>query len=125
MRRLFTWKWLGLTLLAVGLIYFFIRMGLWQLHRAESSSGSAMNVGYALEWPTFALLTVVGWVKFLRDDIRAHAGHVPEKSRVRVGVTAPRQTPEQDEAEDAELAAYNRYLASLAAREADREAAQG
>ena len=35
-----------------------LRLGLWQWHRSEATH-SAQNLGYALQWPAFAIFAVV------------------------------------------------------------------
>ena len=119
MRRLVTLQWLGKHVLMVVLVLVFLRLGLWQWHRAESNGGSAQNFGYALEWPTFALVVVVVWARFVLTELRGTAPQ-PKKRRepvVRVGLPTQSPVAEDDGQDDPELAAYNEYLAWLNARE--------
>jgi DNA-binding transcriptional regulator of glucitol operon len=40
----------------------------WQWQRAGSSMGSALNVGYGLQWPVFAVFFGVMWWRMLRME---------------------------------------------------------
>jgi DNA-binding transcriptional regulator of glucitol operon len=98
--------------LAVVLAVTFLRLGLWQWHRAHAT-GSAQNMGYALQWPAFAVFGVFFWWRTVRDAVRPRdsTSDQPAKARKVRPVPAPAR-PVTDE-EDPELAAYNRYLAQL------------
>lgn len=117
----------------------------WQWQRAGSAMGSALNVGYGLQWPLFAVFFGMMWWRMLRMELRelGGAGEPREVSDAPVGtslgppvsvVAAPHPAldpvrpspfgsrprvvtlPVTDE-DDPELAAYNRMLARLAARD--------
>lgn len=129
--RLRKWWWAHLLVLVAVLVQ--LRLGLWQWHRATSPTGGFQNYAYAVQWPIFALFTLVLWIKTLREEVRRDAGEpieretrrpMPEGSvfieeidGVRQGIVT--QMPAPDEA-DAEVAAYNAYLAQLNARAAGR-----
>lgn len=100
--RLLAPRWLVIHVIAVGLVLLFIALGWWQLHRAES--GNTLSYAYALEWPTFALLVIGFWLKTMRDEVRHRDEH-----------TASRDGRAHD-ADAAELAAYNRYVAERSNR---------
>jgi DNA-binding transcriptional regulator of glucitol operon len=110
----------------------------WQWQRAGSAMGSALNVGYGLQWPIFAVFFGVMWWRMLRMEAAKlqEAQSVPEAApRVSEPRTAaprpatdpdapspfgprPRSaTPPVTDEDDPELAAYNRMLAQLAARD--------
>jgi hypothetical protein len=114
----------------------------WQWSRAGSAMGSALNVGYGLQWPLFALFFAFMWWRFLRMELtkRREAPEaavpevaVPEATEDEPEAPAPpvpagpspfgprpatwKAPPVTDE-EDAEMAAYNRMLAVLAERDA-------
>jgi hypothetical protein len=118
----------------------------WQWSRAGSAMGSALNVGYGLQWPLFAVFFAVMWWRFLRmelaklhDDPDALAepgtedgaaiGAEPATATAAPASAADgpspfgprpvtwRAAPVTDE-ENPQLAAYNRMLAALAARDA-------
>jgi hypothetical protein len=120
-RFLITPKWLAWHLTMVVAVCGMLWLGDWQLHRAMS--GNALSWAYTFEWPIFAVFAVVFWAKTIRDefhppeatgpagaDIELPPGAVP--GALRPGVTVPAGDPATPE-EEAELAAYNAYLARL------------
>jgi hypothetical protein len=106
----------------------------WQVTIAMS--GNELGWLYAVEWPVFAVLGVLGWWQLVHDDpetiadrklgrrrpATAPAGEVVDDDRPPLAVAAvPALTRDNVDAilraedEDEHLAAYNAYLASLAA----------
>ena len=65
MRRFTTPKWLLCHLAVVVLVVAFLRLGWWQLHRAEGGNG--LSIGYTLEWPLFAAFVIVVWIREMRN----------------------------------------------------------
>ncbi|ODV02128.1 MAG: hypothetical protein ABT15_26345 [Pseudonocardia sp. SCN 73-27] len=65
------WVWHILTLGAMATCAF---LAAWQWGRAGSAMGSALNVGYGLQWPLFAIFFGVMWWRFLRLEARRIAG---------------------------------------------------
>jgi DNA-binding transcriptional regulator of glucitol operon len=113
-RLLLTPKWLAWHALALVATYVMVRLGLWQWHRAHATH-SAQNMGYALQWPAFALFGLAVWWRVCRDAVRPPDDTRPEPAKpVRRPAPEPAAAvaPVTDE-EDPELAAYNRYLAQL------------
>lgn len=109
LRRLLTPRWLlGLLLALVGAAVM-VRLGMWQLGRAESRH-SLQNYSYAVEWVLFAAFTVFCFGKLLHDDGRADEPTPPSS------VAVPPPTRAVLEPEDDELTAYNAYLARLNAK---------
>lgn len=49
-------------------------LAVWQWHRAGSAMGSALNVGYGLQWPLFALFFGFFWWRFLQMELRSIPG---------------------------------------------------
>ncbi|SDQ73290.1 DNA-binding transcriptional regulator of glucitol operon [Tsukamurella pulmonis] len=49
----------------------FLALGWWQWGRFESSAGSARNLGYALQWPLFAVAAVWGYRRFVQLEDEA------------------------------------------------------
>ena len=95
----------------------------WQWDRFTSANGTFQNLGYVLQWPLFGLFPAfMFWrIRQLRQKAEAD-GPVNEKQPE---VPAPRPRPDlpkQEQDEDEELAAYNRYLRELNAR--DQQAAE-
>lgn len=107
----------------------------WQWNRFESASGTFQNLGYVLQWPLFGLFPafmVLRIRKLHREAMAADesAGKKPESRQEwgrkpvaevpepRPVTPAPRPArPAVPDDEDEELAAYNRYLAELHARD--------
>ncbi|HVA60426.1 MAG TPA: transcriptional regulator [Mycobacteriales bacterium] len=112
-------KWWGLTLLVIAGISACALLGRWQWDKALYGSGDLVNLGYGLQWWTFAAVVLYGWGRAVREVARPRArpgpdGKVGEPSLPRTLVVANRRpVPPADAEEDAELAAYNRYLARL------------
>ena len=79
----------------------FLALAWWQLHRALS--GNTLSWFYTFEWPFFAAYAVYMWWKLIHDDVPEAAGPDDAGSKARQA------------AEDERMAAYNRYLAELAA----------
>ena len=116
MRRFLTPGWLLRHVAMVGLVIAFLALGWWQVGRARG--GNLLSFGYAIEWPVFALFVVFIWTREIRAELRG--GH-PEPRRpaeavpadLRIEVPTRRTTaPAED---DAEVHAYNDYLAWLSA----------
>ena len=106
-------------------------LGWWQWSRYESGSGSFQNLGYALQWPLFAVFVVYAYRRFVHleaesddpaepsDDVAAAAS----RPRGAAGMTElpddvlpPRRArvePRRDDSDDPALAEYNAYLAGL------------
>ncbi|UGT41321.1 transcriptional regulator [Nocardia yamanashiensis] len=109
-------------------------LGYWQWGRFESGTGTAQNLGYALQWPLFAGFVVWAYFRFVRLERDAEEESAPQAPgetaprAQRVKPVAPREIPagllpERPKAvkdEDPELAEYNRYLADLHAHDLDQ-----
>jgi hypothetical protein len=102
----------------------------WQWDRFTSANGTFQNLGYVLQWPLFGLFPAfMFWrIRQLRQKAEAAeaAGTADELPAPVAEVPAPRPRPDAPQAprtdEDEELAAYNRYLRELHAR--DQQAAE-
>ena len=110
MRRLLAPKWLAWHAFALVATLGMLRLGLWQWHRSEATH-SAQNLGYALQWPAFAVFAVIVWFRVCRDAVKPPSDAKPAARKTRPEPAAA-VVPVTDE-EDPELAAYNRYLARL------------
>ncbi len=126
-RFLLSPKWWVGHVLVVLAVAVFVALGGWQYDRSQSAVGDFQNLGYALQWPLFALFAVVAWWRVLRlEQRRLEQGGVggellppiPEPSPP--FRPAPHAQPVQEDHPDDELAAYNAHLARLAARDAQR-----
>lgn len=116
-------RWVAWHLFMVASVAGMMWLGDWQLHRALA--GNSLSWAYTFEWPFFAILAVVFWAKTLRDE--AHPPAAPQPAQVALPAGARRDPgdPPGNTAgdlaardpgtaeEDAELAAYNAYLARL------------
>lgn len=96
----------------------------WQWQRFESASGTFQNLGYVLQWPLFGLFPLfMVWrfrrlVRQNRDADLAAEPVAPAPTPVAtVDAVKPAPVEHFDDEEDAELAAYNRMLADLNARD--------
>jgi hypothetical protein len=107
--------------LALALVVACLVLTWWQFDRAQG--GNARSLGYAFQWPIFAIFTVGVWAWLCRDVIRTVRGTparptpAPAVGRVADEVVLPPLRvlrPEPAAADDPELAAYNRMLARLA-----------
>jgi DNA-binding transcriptional regulator of glucitol operon len=118
-RFLITPRWLGWHAFTVLAVAGMLALGYWQLRRAEQ--GNSLSWAYTFEWPVFAVFGVVFWAKTIRDEFAPpDAGEAPDKAAFAVGADGTRlpggpgpAAAEEDEPEDADLAAYNAYLARL------------
>jgi hypothetical protein len=141
-------RWIVWHLLTLGAMVTCGWLAAWQWERAGSAMGSALNVGYGLQWPLFAVFFGVMWWRMLRMEAaklqeaatEPTTGPAEESRAAEAAVPAPRAAePRLATASDApspfgprprsatpppadddpELAAYNRMLAQLAARDSD------
>ncbi|MDX6286064.1 MAG: hypothetical protein QOG53_1549 [Frankiales bacterium] len=111
MRRLLTRHWLGMHALVVFVIAAFLTLGWWQAVRA--GDGNPRSYGYALEWPTFAVIVVFLWIRAMRTELRTPPGSTNSSARAQDLQPVQRTVDIVNDDEDPELAAYNRYLADL------------
>jgi hypothetical protein len=115
-RFLLSPRWLAGHVLVLAIAAACLWLGRWQWDRAHEAGGGPQNFGYALQWPLFAVVGIVAWIRIIRIEHNRAQGPRPEAPK-------PAPTPEWYEnpafadGEDAELAAYNRRLAELHARE--------
>jgi hypothetical protein len=121
-RFLITPRWIAWHLFAVVAFWGMLWLGDWQLHRALGGNG--LSWAYTFEWPVFAIMGAVFWVKTIRDEFHLADAPEPEEQPevalpagalpVTAGVAAfaePADGPATEE--DSDLAAYNAYLARL------------
>ncbi|MGW4488129.1 hypothetical protein ACWEOE_30310 [Amycolatopsis sp. NPDC004368] len=97
----------------------------WQWDRFTSANGTFQNLGYVLQWPLFGLFPAfMFWrIKKLREREEAEGETAAEEAVVTVPAprpatpAKPARRPAPVAEEDDELAAYNRYLRELNARD--------
>jgi hypothetical protein len=112
-------RWLGWHLFVVAAVWGMLWLGDWQFRRAMAGNG--LSWAYTFEWPLFAGFGLVFWARTVRDEFRLRRGGTaggddetePSGPVLPEGVgTRPIEEP-GDDADDAELASYNAYLAKL------------
>ena len=115
-RFLITPRWLGWHVLMVLSVWGMLWLGDWQLHRALSGNG--LSWAYTFEWPLFAAFVVWMWVRAVRDHLSQERGEDPYAERrpppIKAIKAVNRPVLAGDD-DDPQLAAYNEYLAWLAA----------
>jgi DNA-binding transcriptional regulator of glucitol operon len=124
-RSLWTPRWLLLHVLFAAAVVTTGLLAWWQWDRAHGVGGTLQNLGYAFQWPMFGVFAVFLWYKLAIADRRrpaedesVHTAPEPqaqeqEPARPRRRPLVPPPAQPVSEAEDPELAAYNRYLAEL------------
>ena len=112
-------RWLGWHLFTVVAIWGMLWLGDWQFHRALEGNG--LSWAYTFEWPLFAGFGVVFWARTVRDEFRLRRGGGAARGDETLssgpvlpeGVGTRQIEQPADDADDAELASYNAYLAKL------------
>ena len=129
-------KWMVWNVLTLGAMVTCGLLAAWQWSRAGSALGSALNVGYGLQWPVFAVFFGVMWWRMLRMEaakLEEAAEPAPAPEPDPAPTPQPVAAPDgpspfgprpRDAApppvDDPELVAYNQMLAELAARDPHR-----
>ncbi|TDC76256.1 hypothetical protein E1193_24175 [Micromonospora sp. KC606] len=127
MKRLWTPAWIARHVAMVVLVVGFLALGWWQISRA--ASGNTLSWAYAVEWPIFAGFVVFVWWREVRHALRGRDAAAAEPTAppsdsvtlgdgtpvpaVRRPVRVSRASAAAEAPEDADLAAYNRYLTWL------------
>jgi DNA-binding transcriptional regulator of glucitol operon len=126
-------RWIVWHVLTLGAMAACGWLAAWQWQRAGSAMGSALNVGYGLQWPLFAVFFGVMWWRMLRmeaaklDEAAPPAEEPAAAAPLAEPLPAtpspfgprPRDAAPPPVDDDPELVAYNQMLAQLAAREPD------
>lgn len=129
MKRLLTPRWLACHVLVLLLVAGMLGLAAWQFSRA--TGGNALSWGYTFQWPVFAGFVVLIWAREVRRELRgSHPEPQPRSAPeppapARRPVITRRAVPDEAayyDADDPELAAYNRYLAWLNAHPGARPA---
>jgi hypothetical protein len=110
-------RWWGGHVLVVVCCAVFVRLGRWQWDRAQSPTGDWQNLGYALQWPLFAVVLVAAWARFLwleRHGVHSRIEPDPAPDLTPRVPRGPTQLLNGEDDTDDELATYNAYLARLA-----------
>jgi DNA-binding transcriptional regulator of glucitol operon len=121
-------RWIGWGVVTLAAMVACILLGRWQLGRADES-GNLQNWAYAVQWPLFAIFFGLLWWRMLRMELRAATTDQPQHEQPQPASEPVPSAPDQHvpmprraavvraEQDDPELAAYNRFLAELAARD--------
>ena len=120
-------RWIAWHLLTLGGMVTCGFLSAWQWHRAGSAMGSALNVGYGLQWPVFAVFFGWIWWRMLRIEVaRVRETASQTSGEIRSVPSEPSPFAHRpgsvravSDADDPELAEYNRMLAALAARDGE------
>ncbi|MGH9020396.1 MAG: hypothetical protein ACRDV0_05190 [Acidimicrobiales bacterium] len=115
-------KWFGPRAIAVHLALIVWMGGCaaaawWQVGRAVQ--GNSLSFMYAVEWPVFGILGVLGWYSLINmETVSEHreAARREYEERMRHEAAAARERDAAIEGEDPALVAYNDHLASLATK---------
>lgn len=85
----------------------------WQVGRAID--GSSLSYLYAIEWPAFAVLGVLGWFALLNiEKVTEYQEKARREYEERMRAEAQSARVSDDESDDPALAAYNDHLVDLA-----------
>jgi len=97
-----------------------LALGWWQWTRFQSASGTFQNLGYALQWPTFAGFCVYAYRKFVRyEEAPPEPSNGNAVTEIPQGLLPERPALAPQNSDDPALRDYNAYLAELA--KADNE----
>ncbi|MDN5748554.1 MAG: hypothetical protein L0H64_08595 [Pseudonocardia sp.] len=125
LRLAFSPRWMMWHLLTLGAMATCGWLAIWQWQRAGSALGSALNVGYGLQWPVFAIFFGVMWWRMLRLEARripedpvAQAPPValPDTSSPFTAHPRVSAVPAITDETNPQLSEYNRLLKQLADR---------
>ncbi|WP_039822885.1 hypothetical protein [Nocardia testacea] len=83
----------ALVLLVVVLALVALALGWWQWERFSSASGTAQNLGYALQWPLFAGFALFAYFRFVRLETET-AGTEASGAIAEPGTDTPAGTPD-------------------------------
>ena len=125
--------WLVLHLFAIAAVITMIFLGRWQLHVSEAKHFSIQNFGYSIQWWAFSAFAVLFWWRIVRDGARRRDLGAEPSDETQAAPAEPEPEPSepvtyrryvmptvQPEADDDPVyAAYNDYLARLAAKDAE------
>ncbi len=115
----FSRRAVGLHLTTLVVVPGCLALGWWQLNRALA--GNTLSWAYVFEWPFFASYGVYLWWRLVHEQPSVPAFGVssdaPEDRKTQRDEadsdSGPATTVPSEPEDDAELAAYNRYLAAL------------
>jgi DNA-binding transcriptional regulator of glucitol operon len=118
----------GIAVLSLVSLVVCCGLAYWQWTRFESVDGTWQNLGYVLQWPLFGLFPAFLFWR-LRKLRRENAGEAAPEPVTRTAAAAPPPVPRKvrvappvsatvgQDGVDPEVAEYERFLATLQARE--------
>lgn len=93
----------------------FLALAWWQFQRFESVTGDGQNLGYALQWPLFAIFVIYAYRRFVQyEDEGPPAPPADRVTEIPPGLLPQRPPPAAVDSTDTTLAEYNAYLHALA-----------
>jgi DNA-binding transcriptional regulator of glucitol operon len=96
-------------------------LGWWQWERFSAAGGTFQNLGYAFQWPLFAVFVIYAYRRFVVLESGAAPEQVREVEPTELPAGLLPERPRTHRDEDDELFDYNTYLARLAAQELDED----
>jgi DNA-binding transcriptional regulator of glucitol operon len=93
----------------------FMALCVWQIYRAVE--GNSLSWAYVFEWPLFAGYAIYMWWRFVHEKPEPTVETVSENGHLDAAPQSQTGPPAAKAQEEAELAAYNDYLARLAERD--------
>jgi hypothetical protein len=121
----FTRRAIALHVVIIVVVPTFAALCDWQVHRALA--GNDLSWAYVFEWPFFAGYAVYMWWRFIHEPppegatSATPAADVTPAHPIQVGTSVSETGAETDIDDDAERAAYNKYLAELAAQDKPKQ----
>lgn len=98
-----------------------LALGWWQWERFENGGGDGQNLGYAFQWPLFAIFFIYAYRRFVRiEDGKEdpHARQRGKQTEIPQDLLPERPAQDSSAADDPTRREYNAYLESLAAEDA-------
>ena len=129
-------RWLALHVVVVAGCVTMVLLGRWQWHVAHVHHGSIQNYSYAFQWWAFTAFAVFMWLRLAHDAApRTAARNATDEDGAERHIPAaadpadvpyrryvmPSSATSPPVAADAEHAAYNAYLARLAAQSSAKD----
>jgi DNA-binding transcriptional regulator of glucitol operon len=126
-----------LHVLTIAAVVTMVLLGRWQLSVSESKHFSIQNFGYSIQWWAFCAFALFLWQRIVRDAAHRRGASESADGEQAAGATTAEPGPPDHEPvayrryvmpsvqpapdDDPMHAAYNDYLAQLAARDAEEK----
>jgi DNA-binding transcriptional regulator of glucitol operon len=114
--------WVVFHACTIAAVVTMVLLGRWQLHVSEAKHFSVQNFGYSIQWWAFAAFSLFFWWRIVRDAARRRHEGDPTPAEAAPAQDEPVAyrryvMPTSAPTDDPQIAAYNAYLARLAAEE--------